>query len=205
MRSINPQTALVVLLLIQPLTSYSRAGNLGPGQTPIDPAARLGRLRTLASDGRLPGDRVEDLGPDAERILRSEAPDRMVELAEQLQALYDLGGSSVISAALVREIETRSEIAANAAYSLLAFVSLGMEQGPVDPVDLAEESYDEIALRIVNLYLGIANPLTEFINGSDLDSEVEDELRLGLETMEALLLALPESEFSISLRSAPER
>ena len=111
----------------------------------------------------------------------------------------------MISAALVREIETRSEIAANAAYSLLAFVSLGMEQGPVDPVDLAEESYDEIALRIVNLYLGIANPLTEFINGSDLDSEVEDELRLGLETMEALLLALPESEFSISLRSAPER
>ena len=74
-----------------------------------------------------------------------------------------------------------------------------------EPVSIPEERYEDLVLRMVMLYLSLVDPLTESINGEVQDPEKLEQVRSGLSTMEALVAALPESEFSISLSRAPGR
>ena len=60
-------------------------------------------------------------------------------------------------------------------------------------------------LRIVNLYLSLVDPLTVSINSDVQDLEKLELARSGLTTMEALVVALPDSEFTISQFRAPDR
>ncbi len=155
------------------------------GSVPAWPqGARNADLARLATTGTLRGSN------------QNRARDSMVELAEQLQALYDIGGASEgPDDDVVEEIRDRSEDLAEAAGTLLEFVTQIRGGSEDDAPRVPDESYDRRTLRMVNAYLDMLEPLREFVNGEALEGEALDQLRSGLATIEALTLLLPETDF----------
>jgi hypothetical protein len=225
MRPLFSLLGLGSLLLLQPMTTYAQEADCVPAEPPPDvrelidhqatPTVRLGAgnrqsLGQLAVTGTLIPGRAADRDQETPIYGRSEAGSNMMALACQLQALYDIGGASVPSAALTEEIESRSAALAQAVGFLLDFANQATEPPVAEPVSIPEERYGELVLRIVNLYLSLVDPLTESINLESINSDVQDletlELvRSGLTTMEALVVALPDSEFTVSQSRAPAR
>ena len=83
----------------------------------------------------------------------------------------------------------------DAVSSLLGFVNQVRSSTEAEPFSNPEERYDARTLRLVNLYLGLVDPLTRFVNGDALNAEDLDQVQSGLTTIEALATSLPESEF----------
>ena len=168
-------------------------------------AGRRRSFDQLAATGTLIPGRASARDQEPVIVGRNEAGSNMTALACQLQALYDIGGTSVLSATLTEEIESRSAALAEAVGFLLDFVNQATDPPVAEPVSIPEERYEDLVLRMVMLYLSLVDPLTESINGEVQDPEKLEQVRSGLSTMEALVAALPESEFSISLSRAPGR
>ncbi len=146
--------------------------------------ARSFDLARLATTGTLTGSNQD------------RARESMVDLAGNLQALYDIGGrSEEPDADVLEEIQDRSEDLEEAAATLLDFVNrirISEEDGAPS---IPDEAYDRRTLRMVNTYLDLVDALTEFVNGEALEGEALDQLRSGLMRIEALTLALPGAEF----------
>ena len=168
-------------------------------------AGRRRSLDQLAATGTLIPGRAAERDRGREIYGRNQAGANMTALACQLQALYDIGGTSVLSAALTEEIESRSVALAEAVGFLLDFVNQATDPPVAEPVSIPEERYGELVLSIVNLYLSLVDPLTESINSEVQDPERLEQFRSGLATIEALVVALPESEFSVSQSRVPAR
>ena len=146
--------------------------------------ARNQDLARLATTGTLRGSN------------QNRARDSMVEMAEQLQALYDIGGATEeADDDVLEEIRERSEDLAEAIGTLLEFVTQIRGGSEDDAPRVTDESYDRRTLRMVNTYLDLVDPLREFVNGEALEGEALDELRSGLATIEAMTLLLPATEF----------
>ncbi len=124
------------------------------------------------------------------------ARESMVELAEHLQALYDIGGASEQPGAdVLEEIQDRSEDLAEALGTLVDLVPrIGSPEEDGTP-SIPDETYDRRTLRMVNTYLDLVDPLREFVAGESLEGEALDQLGSGLMRIEALTLALPGTEF----------
>ena len=154
-----------------------------PGEGAQDPA-RAADLSRLATTGVLNGSSQD------------RAQESMVDLAGNLQALYDIGGrSEEPDADVLEEIQERSEELAEAVENLLELVNRIRSQEEDAALSIPDEAYDRRTLRMVNTYLDLVDPLTEFVNGEALEGEALDQLRSGLMRIEALTLALPGTEF----------
>ena len=124
------------------------------------------------------------------------ARESMVDLAGNLQALYDIGGrSEEPDADVLEEIQERSEELAEAVENLLELVNRIRSQEEDAALSIPDEAYDRRTLRMVNTYLDLVDPLREFANGEALEDEALDQIGAGLMTIEALTLALPGTEF----------
>ena len=146
--------------------------------------ARSFDLARLATTGTLTGSNQD------------RARESMVDLAGNLQALYDIGSrSEEPDADVLEEIQDRSEDLGEAVATLLDFVHRIQTPEEDGAPSIPDEAYDRRTLRMVNTYLDLVDPLTEFVNGEALEDEALDQLRSGLMRIEALTLALPGAEF----------
>lgn len=146
--------------------------------------ARSFDLARLATTGTLTGSNQD------------RARESMVDLAGNLQALYDIGGrSEEPDADVLEEIQERSEDLGEAVATLLDFVNRIRAQEEDAAPSIPDEAYDRRTLRMVNTYLDLVDPLTEFANGESLEGEALDQIGAGLMRIEALTLALPGTEF----------
>ena len=158
-----------------------------PGEGAQDPA-RAADLSRLATTGVLNGSSQD------------RAQESMVDLAGNLQALYDIGRTGPIGrhrpdADVLEEIQERSEELAEAVENLLELVNRIRSQEEDAALSIPDEAYDRRTLRMVNTYLDLVDPLREFANGEALEDEALDQIGAGLMTIEALTLALPGTEF----------
>ncbi len=147
--------------------------------------ARSFDLARLATSGTLTGSNQD------------RARESMVDLAGNLQALYDIGSrSEEPDADVLEEIQERSEDLGEAVATLLDFVHrIQTPEEDGGAPSIPDEAYDRRTLRMVNTYLDLVDPLTEFVNGEALEGEALDQLGSGLMRIEALTLALPGAEF----------
>ena len=223
MRSVYVHLPLVSLLLLLPITTNAQDSDSRPDpSTPpresaedrardreferldtINRESRARALSRLSSTGTLVPDRIDPSGPDLDVVSRNSARQNMMALAAEVQALYDIGGTTTLSADLGEDIESRSETAADMARELLDFVNRGIAPLPADSVSLPEDRYQARSLELVTLYMDILEPTAELIFTDVLDLEKLDRVRSGLATIEALAEALPDSDFDVSLTHTP--
>lgn len=163
-----------------------------PPQRRENLAARRAALARLAMTGTLAPTRVEDTGPDLEVVRRNAAWEDLLELANGLQALYDLGAQTERDADFIREVDDGAEKSAGAVRRVLEFINRDADPPEREAIELGNETFDERVLRLASIYLSILEPIAGLIGGDTLNLNHLAQARSGLAEIEALTLSLPD-------------